>query len=81
MQEKGTFTGEGFSITTIQCSLVEFLESTVQGSSYDVQKKLVFRNDLQKALQNFIESYGVDLLQSADLQAAFIRKFDALCIE
>jgi hypothetical protein len=26
--------GEGFSIVAIQCSLIEFLESTVQGKSY-----------------------------------------------
>jgi hypothetical protein len=34
MQDNGTFQGEGFSIVAIQCSLVEFLESTVQGKSY-----------------------------------------------
>jgi hypothetical protein len=34
LQENGTFRGEGFSIVAIQCSLIEFLESTVQGISY-----------------------------------------------
>jgi hypothetical protein len=34
LQEHGTFRGEGFSIVAIQCSLIEFLESTVQGLSY-----------------------------------------------
>lgn len=34
LQENGTFQGEGFSIAAIQCSIVEFLESTVQGKSY-----------------------------------------------
>lgn len=34
LQSSGTFRGEGFSIATIQCSLVEFLESTVQGINY-----------------------------------------------
>lgn len=28
------YAGEGFSIVAIQCSLIEFLESTVQGKSY-----------------------------------------------
>jgi hypothetical protein len=30
----GTFDGEGFSILAIHCSLIEFLESTLQGLSY-----------------------------------------------
>lgn len=34
LQEKGNKTGEGFSIVAIQCSLIEFLESTVQGKTY-----------------------------------------------
>jgi len=34
LQEHGTLAGEGFSIAAIQCSLIEFLESTVQGIRY-----------------------------------------------
>lgn len=34
LQENGTFQGEGFAIAAIQCSLIEFLESTEQGLSY-----------------------------------------------
>jgi hypothetical protein len=34
LQDHGTFQGEGFSILAIQCTLVEFLESTVQGIKY-----------------------------------------------
>jgi len=34
LQENGTFQGEGFSIVAIQCTLLEFLESTVQGLEY-----------------------------------------------
>lgn len=34
LQNHGTFQGEGFSILAIQCTLVEFLESTVQGIKY-----------------------------------------------
>lgn len=34
LQEHGEFTGEGFSIMTILCSLIEFLESTYQGKNY-----------------------------------------------
>lgn len=34
LQKSGERRGEGFSIVAIQCSLIEFLESTIQGMSY-----------------------------------------------
>lgn len=34
LQEHDTSQGEGFSILAIQCSLIEFLESTAQGKNY-----------------------------------------------
>ncbi|MGI0133630.1 MAG: hypothetical protein ACREBW_01560 [Candidatus Micrarchaeaceae archaeon] len=34
LQTNGLLKGEGFSIVAIQCSLIEFLESTIQGMSY-----------------------------------------------
>jgi hypothetical protein len=34
LQQSGSQRGEGFSIVAVQCSLIEFLESTVQGTSY-----------------------------------------------
>lgn len=34
LRETGSMRGEGFSIVAIQCSLIEFLESTIQGKSY-----------------------------------------------
>jgi hypothetical protein len=34
LQDHGTFSGEGFSIAAIQCSLIEFLESPIQGIAY-----------------------------------------------
>lgn len=39
LQENGTFQGEGFSIVAIQCALIEFLESTLQGRSYRYPRK------------------------------------------
>lgn len=39
LQEHGSFRGEGFSIVAIQCSLIEFLESTAQGTNYRYQKR------------------------------------------
>lgn len=39
LQDHGTFQGEGFSIAAIQCSIVEFLESTLQGKSYRFVRK------------------------------------------
>jgi hypothetical protein len=154
LQNHGTFQGEGFSIVAIQCSLVEFLETTIQGISYrylrhretlgryeysrsgdvfisfltkrepfrqdfdtaaamafyqhvrcgllheartkdrwkiwarspngkpiDLNAKIVFRDDLQAAFDKFLDVYRHDLLDSVDLQAAFIRKFNSLCVE
>lgn len=34
LQKNGKYLGEGFSIVAIQCSLVEFLESSFQGKNY-----------------------------------------------
>jgi hypothetical protein len=34
LQDNGTFQGEGFAIMAIQCSLIEFLASTIEGCNY-----------------------------------------------
>src|SRR6266446_4128072 len=39
LQEHGTLQGEGFSIAAIQCSLIEFLESTLNGMTYRCLRK------------------------------------------
>jgi hypothetical protein len=154
LQDNGTFQGEGFSIAAIQCSLIEFLESTIQGMSYrflrrgdtlgpyeysrsgdmfesflvnrapfnaefnaatthdfyegvrcgllheartkngwviwakhggriiDVTgaSKILYRDDFQTALLDFIAAFKVMLTSDPLVQAAFIRKFDSLCL-
>ncbi len=45
LQDNGTFSGEGFSIMAILCTLVEFLESTVQGLEY---KCVRYKKDLNR---------------------------------
>jgi len=153
LQEHGTYRGEGFSIVAIQCSLIEFLESTVEGTTYrwlpsgrepgqyeyssskdifvafltkrhpfsrtfdanaaldfyanvrcgllheartkggwkiwadgpngtvaDVKERIVFRNNFQQALLEYIASYGTGVQSDKALQEAFIRKFDSLCV-
>ncbi len=152
LQDHATFQGEGFSILAIQCTLVEFLESTIQGINYrhlrrgetlgpyeysssrdvfasflvkrepfarefddelaldfyagvrcgllheartkggwrvwawgldgtviDRDRRIVYRDDCQKALQTFIASDGAALVADTELQEAFVRKFDDLC--
>jgi hypothetical protein len=152
LQKHGTFEGEGFSILAIQCTLIEFLESTVQGINYrhlrkgealgpheyssscdlfisflckrdpfarnfdvalakdfyvgvrcgllheartkncwrvwaqgpagavvDREKRVVYRDNFQAGLDEFIAWYGIALRSDADLQGAFIRKFDSIC--
>jgi len=39
LQDNSTYQGEGFSIVTIQCSIIEFLETTIQGLKYKFLKK------------------------------------------
>jgi hypothetical protein len=153
LQTQFTGQGEGFSIVAIQCSLVEFLEATIQGSSFkhpskgkpgpheysssgqlfqsfltkrepfrqhfdpataksfyedircallheartkggwriwartregrllDKEEKILYRDNLQTAFEQFLQIYRQKLLQDSKLQAAFIRKFDSLCRE
>jgi hypothetical protein len=154
LQDNGTRQGEGFSIAAIQCSLIEFLESTVQGKSYRLLRggpplgpheysrsgdmfesflvnrapfngefdagtahdfyegvrcgllheartkngwviwakhgsqiidatgaqKILYRDDFQKALLDFVAWYKTVLISDLPIQEAFIRKFDSLCL-
>lgn len=152
LQKNDTYQGVGFSILAIQCTLIEFLESTARGMNYrflvkgqplnqyeysssrgifvdflskrqpfsktfdaasahdfyenvrcgllheartkggwiikaelqndvvaDVQNRIVYRNNFQKALLSYIEDYGVTIETNKALQEAFVRKFDNLC--
>ena len=152
LRDGGKYEGEGFAIAAIQCSLIEYLESTEQGLNYrwasdindlgeyeynssqkifisflskrkpfstyfnrayandfyvgvrcgllheartkngwiikakhkesklaDVSAKILYRDCFQDALLNYIQNYGVRLLNSVELQSALIRKFDSLC--
>lgn len=154
LQGNGSFQGEGFSILAVQCSLLEFLESTAQGLNYkwvrrtqdlgayeycksgelfvsflsgrapfsatfnqqsahdfytnvrcgllheastkngwrvrakgpdgsvaNVVDRIVYRDNFQYALTEYINSYGRDLALSQTLQEAFIRKFDRLATQ
>jgi hypothetical protein len=154
LQDNGTYQGEGFSIVAIQCTLIEFLESTFQGISYRCRRKadpplgkyeysdsgnmfvqflsnrepfsnvfdeklgrefyanvrcgllheartkdgwtiwakgpanmlvsasskIVYRDNFQQGLLQFIQSYQGALPSDTLLQEAFIRKFDSLCV-
>ncbi len=42
-------------------------------------EKILYRNNLQKAFEQYIDSYGKELTKCPNLQEAFIRKFDSLC--
>jgi len=156
LQQNDSQRGEGFSIVAVQCSLIEFLESTIQGKSYrhrrdgDPQlgqyeysnsgsifesflmnrtpfsgefvtqplahdfyvsvrcgllheartkngwliraksgsriidatgaQKVLYRNDFQRALLEFVAWYKRALTSDSAVQDAFIRKFDSLCV-
>jgi hypothetical protein len=153
LQGTGTLQGEGFAIVSILCCLIEFLESTAQGTNYrylrlgetlkaheyvtsqhlfveflqirepfsatfdatsaqdlyagvrcgllhearttngwrileerpsgiiaDVANRILYRNNLQEALLEYINVYGKTLEGDQELQQGFIRKFDHLCV-
>jgi hypothetical protein len=152
LQHGGTMVGEGLSIVAIQCSLIEFLESTLQGKSYvhgrvinpqheysksgtifeaflvtrppfsrefnpalthdfyesvrcgvlheartkngwtisarsrnrtivEPNLKIVYRDNFQSALLDFVEWYKRELPARRDLQEAFLRKFNSYAHE
>ncbi|MCF6343615.1 MAG: gamma-glutamylcyclotransferase [Devosiaceae bacterium] len=45
------------------------------------KEKILYRNNLQSAFEQYIKKYGEELKANASLQEAFIAKFDALCEE
>jgi hypothetical protein len=155
LQESGLMRGEGFSIVAIQCSLIGFLESTIQGKSYryrrntdpplgqyeysnssgmfesflmnrppfdgefitqllapdfyasvrcgvlheartkngwtilaksktgqliDANLKIVYRDNFQSWLLKFMKWHKAELPLGGNLQEAFLREFDSLCL-
>ncbi|NKL74801.1 hypothetical protein GFM09_37475 [Rhizobium leguminosarum bv. viciae] len=44
----------------------------------DPDRKVVHRDNMQSAIETYVANYGKELLADAKLQAAFVRKFDAL---
>jgi hypothetical protein len=75
LQEHGTFQGEGFSIVTIQCSLIEFLESTAQGKNYRYRK----HNEVPGAYEySSSQSVFVSFLRD---RAPFSQVFDEACAQ
>ena len=149
---KGAWEGEGFSIVSLQCALIEFLAALRKGENYrhlrrgeklgaheysnssslfcgflaaeapfnawfdpaaakdfyasvrcallheartkngwiiwasgsvpvDTARKIVFRDNLQDKILEYVESYGNALLTDMQLQEAFIRKFDNLAAD
>ncbi len=159
LKKHGGREGEGFSIVTLQCSLIEFLASTLEGKSYkrrpddadaswkcgdyeysgssrlfnhflteqipfknhfgsitaankfyknvrcallheartkggwrilagnstdppvDVKNKIVYRDNLQLAFDEFVEWYGEKLTKCEKHQRAFLRKFKSICYD
>jgi hypothetical protein len=47
-------------------------------AAVDVSKKIVWRNNLNDVIKEYLVSYGIELRTDHQLQAAFIRKFDHL---
>jgi hypothetical protein len=71
LQDNGSFQGEGFSIVAIQCSLIEFLESTVQGTCYRYRR----RNEPPPGPYEYSDS-GELFVQFLTNRQPFARDFD-----
>jgi hypothetical protein len=47
----------------------------------DVHKKVIYRDKMQAAFDEFVDWFGKRLCKDSDLKKAFVRKFDSLCEE
>ncbi len=72
LQDSGTFQGEGFSIAAIQCTLIEFLESTAEGRSY----RYLRRGDPPLGPHEYSDSSNL-FVQFLTNRTPFKRNFDA----
>ncbi|WP_300058098.1 hypothetical protein [uncultured Roseobacter sp.] len=52
---------------------------TSREACIDHENKIIDRDKLQNAINDYIHNYGKRLKEDPDLQVAFIRKFDHLC--
>jgi len=52
-----------------------------QGRIVDGNRKIVFRNDFQRRLEEFLDLYRDRIGADLRIQEAFIRKMDSLCFE
>ena len=46
----------------------------------DSNLRVVYRDNFQTGLGEFVHWYKAELPTNADLQSAFLRKFDSLCV-
>jgi hypothetical protein len=53
---------------------------TPSRETIDGSQKIIYRNNFQAGLLSFIEWYKGALTSDIDLQEAFVRKFDSLCV-
>lgn len=72
LQASKTLDGEGFSILAIHCSMIEFLESTLQGISYRFKR----RNDPRLGKNEYSES-GKVFTTFLSKRHPFCKAFDA----
>src|SRR5690606_30206708 len=83
-------TGAGDFYASVRCGLLH--EARTKGTwkirvcqsailAIDAEAKVVYRDKMQAAVDQVLDWYGQQLCVDADLQQAFIRKFDSLCVE
>ena len=50
------------------------------GAIADTTARIVYRDNLQKGILQYVEQYGKDLQTNVAFQEAFVRKIDDLCV-
>ncbi len=74
--------------TDVRCGLLHeartkgdwlILADCEEAKAIDTHAKVIYRNKMQAAFDEFIQDYGERLKTCTELQEAFIRKFDDLC--
>jgi hypothetical protein len=56
------------------------LAKSKTGQLTDANLKIVYRDDFQSGLLMFVKWYKAELPLRGNLQEAFLRKFDSLCL-
>ena len=70
IQEIGSKIGEGFSIVAIQCSLIEFLQTTIEGTNFNIEAR-EGNTDNEYGLKKSTEKFTTFLITQEPFKSFF----------